>query len=68
MTLKLKSQPAFLTRAMVLKKFKSMEDFAKAAKMTRQNIYLIVDNPKYGYRKNSKKTVDKLLKLLRGKV
>jgi hypothetical protein len=67
MTLKLKSQPAFLTRAMVLRKFKSMEDFAKAAKMTRQNIYLIVDNPKYGYRKNSKKTVDKLLKLLRGK-
>lgn len=64
MTLHLNEPRPLITKEMILKKFMCIEDFADAAKMTRQNVYLIINNPKYGYRKDTKKTMQKLLKLL----
>jgi hypothetical protein len=67
MTLKLSKPAAFITKAMVVKKYGTIQKFAKAAGMTRANVYLIIDNPRYGHQKNSRKTVKKLLRLLGGK-
>jgi len=60
----LKEPTPIITRAMILRKFQCIEDFADKAEMSRQSIYQILKNPRWGYRKDSRAQAARLLNIL----